>query len=158
MEGRFEGCGGEGEGCGGRMRMDPHNMVKYKAHMPHRSMHHTTHVHIRHPLHTSTIPSTHLHYSLHIPPPSPPPSPTHLHHPIHTPLPFVCLPAVYIAPITTSVVRYPVRATPINVLRQINALRQFRHTLCAKSDLVSVSYVLRQIRFGFTPYRSYMYV
>ena len=57
------------------MRMDPHNMVKYKAHMPHRYMHHPTHVHTHHPLHTSTYPR-HLHHLLHTP-----------HHSLHTPLP-----------------------------------------------------------------------
>ena len=184
------------------MRMDPHNMVKYKAHMPqiyaspNTCAHppspthlHQSHKHLHHPLHTpppsptptpfppdtSTIPSTHLHhpythlhYPIHTPPPSPtytstipythlhyplhtpPPSPTHLHYPIHTPPPFVCLPAVYIAPITTSVVQHPVRGNaqkrfapnPTYALRKSvirfapnpsYALRQIRHTLCAKS-------------------------
>ena len=80
------------------MRMDPHNMVKYKAHMPHRYMHHPTHVHPLHtstypidtstiPPHTSTIPSTHLHH------------PLHLHHSLNTPplshthTSTICLPA-----------------------------------------------------------------
>ena len=96
------------------MRMDPHNMVKYKAHMPHRYMHHPTHVHIRHPLHTptiptptpfpthtSTIPSTHLHHPLHTLPLSHTHTSTipytHLHHPLHTPP---------LSPIHTSTIPY----------------------------------------------------
>ena len=120
------------------------------------------------PTHTSTIPYTHLHYLLHTPPPSPTPPPsrthtstipyTHLHYPIHTLPPFVCLPAVYIAPITT---RHPVRATPKNVLLQKRfapnptyALRQIRHTLCAKSDICfapNPTYALRDVRFARNP-------
>ena len=82
------------------MRMDPHNMVKYKAHAtqiyasPKTCAHppspthlHLSHRHLHH-LHTPP-PSLHLHHSLHTPLPSLPITSTipytHLHYPLHTP-------------------------------------------------------------------------
>ena len=134
-------------------------------------LHHPLHTPLPSPTHTSTIPYTHLHHPLHIPPSSPkhtPPSPTHTSTIPYTPLSHahtstICLPACCIyrsnnyfhcptsgpgqCPKTfcvTSVIRFaPIPSYP---------LRQTRHTFCDKSNLVSVSYVLRQIQFSFTPH------
>ena len=116
------------------MRIDPHNMVKYKAHMPHRYMHHPTHVHICHPLHTSTYPidistisSTHPHHPLHLHPSLHTPIPslphtstipyTHFHYPIHTSPPSLHTPPP--SPTHTSTIpythlHYPLHTPPLS--------------------------------------------
>ena len=111
VEGRGEGCGGEGRRMwrGGEKDVE-RSTVKYKAHtyatdtcictntyVPPPSPTHTSTI----PTHTSNILYTHIHHPLHTPPPSPTHTSTipythlhplhtstipytHLHHPLHT--------------------------------------------------------------------------
>ena len=116
VEGRGEGC----EGCGGEEMEHGGTYTRAtQVYVPSKTC---TGPH--HPLCTVTIPThTTIPYT---PTPSlntPPPSPTHTSTitntppPLHTSAipytlpPFVCVPAVYIALITTSIVQHPVRGS-----------------------------------------------
>ena len=135
----------------------PYTHLHYPLHTPPLSLHTPP----LSPTHTSTIPYTHLHHPLHTPPPSPTHTstisytrlhhPLRTHYPIHTSSSFVCLPACriyrsnnYFRCPTSGPGQRPKTFCSKNVLRQKHfvpnptyALRQIRHTLCAKSDIRS---------------------